>query len=276
MALSDSAVTSRAGLWGSYDFYLIRDQHFTTASDMVERFLDRYRPRWRKSPRAIDQEFANNPENVREILTEWAEKKLALVAENEALPTLHTNIMFKQLHYDHDAVNFGSVGANWKKKVDIADELEQYKPWSVAHAAATLGGRKALRKHVESILAESGTPREEEFFEAWWDITDNEDRPMLFPRVWGHTPGKLWLENADEKPFPATFSFGLVNVVGRSKVLIQCLPKPSSLDAAAKSLLARKRNLAAQAGWLLFEFSDSQLKDEMGNCFQMVEDFLNY
>jgi hypothetical protein len=41
MALSDSATNSLAGLWGSYDFYLISDGHFKNASDMVERFLDR-------------------------------------------------------------------------------------------------------------------------------------------------------------------------------------------------------------------------------------------
>jgi hypothetical protein len=61
MALSDSATTSLAGLWGSYDFYLIRDRHFKTASDIVERFLDRYQLRWKKSSRDIDQEFANHP-----------------------------------------------------------------------------------------------------------------------------------------------------------------------------------------------------------------------
>jgi len=55
MALSDSAIKSLAGLWGSYDFYLIRDRHFKTASDMVERFLERYQPRWKKSPRDFDK-----------------------------------------------------------------------------------------------------------------------------------------------------------------------------------------------------------------------------
>lgn len=53
MALSDSAINSLAGLWGSYDFYLIRDRHFKTTSDMVERFLDRYQPRWKKSPETL-------------------------------------------------------------------------------------------------------------------------------------------------------------------------------------------------------------------------------
>jgi len=276
MALSDSAIKSLAGLWGSYDFYLIRDQHFKTASDMVERFLVRYQPRWKKSPRDLDKEFVNSSKAVREQLTEWAEKKLAVVAENEALPTLQANIMFKQLLYDGRAINFGSVDTNWKKKIDIAAELRQYKPWSVAHAAATLGGRKKLRKHAESILADSGSSREGEFFEAWWNLSDDGERPMLFPQVWGHTTGKMWIPSGDNTAFPAKFSFGLVNVASRSKILIQCLAKPSSVDAAAQSLLMEKRNLAAQGGWLLFEFSNSQVKDDMDGCFDTIEDFLSY
>jgi hypothetical protein len=275
MALSDSAIKSLAGLWGSYDFYLIRDRHFKTASDMVERFLERYQPRWKKSPRDLDKDFVNSSKAVREQLTEWAEKKLAVVAENEALPTLQANIMFKQLLYDGQTINFGSVDTNWKKKVDIAAELRQYKPWSVAHAAATLGGRKKLRKNAESILADSGSSREGEFFEAWWNLRDDGDRPMLFPQVWGHTTGKMWIPSGDTA-FPAKFSFGVVIVASRSKILIQCLAKPSSVDAAAQSLLMEKRNLAAQGGWLLFEFSNSQVKDDMDGCFDAIEDFLSY
>jgi hypothetical protein len=275
MALSDSVTSSLAGLWGSYDFYLIRDRHFKTASDMVERFLDRYQPRWKKSSREIDREFANHLKAVRELLTGWAEKKLAGVTASEALPTLQSNIMFKQLLYDGETINFGSTGTNWKKKVDIADELTQYKPWSVEHASANLGGRKKLHKHVESILADSGSPREAEFFEAWWSLSNDDDRPMLFPQVWGHTTGKMWIPS-NQTAFPAKFSFGLVNVTSRSKVLIQCLPKPSSIDAAAQSLLTEKRNLAAQGGWLLFEFSSSQVKNDQDSCFDAIEDFLTY
>jgi hypothetical protein len=138
MALSDQANNSLAGLWGSYDFYLIRDRHFTTASDVVEHFLDRYQPRWKRSNRDIGKEFLAHPKAVRELLTEWAEKKLAVVADSEALQTLQSNIMFKQLLYDDGTINFGSVGTNWKKKVEIAAELAHYKPWSVAHATAAL------------------------------------------------------------------------------------------------------------------------------------------
>lgn len=275
MTLSDSAFNSLAGLWGSYDFYLIRDRHFKAASDMVERFLDRYQPMWNRSPRPTDKEFTNHAKTVRALLTEWAEKKLAVVAETEALPTLQSNIMFKQLLYNGKTINFGSVGTNWKKKVEIAAELREHKPWSVAHAAAALGGRKKLRKHSESILAASGSSREAELFEAWWDLSDDDDRPMLFPQVWGHTTGKMWLPS-NRTAYPATFSFGLVNVVSRSKVLIQCLPKSSAIDAETKSQLTKKRQLAAQNSWLLFEFSNSEVKDEMNGCFGAIEDFLSY
>lgn len=92
MALSESAINSLAGPWGSYDFYLIRDRHFKTGSDMVERFLDRYQSRWKKSPRDTDKELASHPKAVKELLTEWAEKKLAVVAESEAMPTLQSNV----------------------------------------------------------------------------------------------------------------------------------------------------------------------------------------
>jgi hypothetical protein len=96
-----------------------------------------------------------------------------------------------------------------------------------------------------------------------------------FPRCGAHTTGELWL-HSNETAFPAEFSFGLVNVVSRSKVLIQCLPKPSQLDAGAQSQLTQKRNLDVQNGWLLFEFSNSQLKDDMDACIDSLDEFLTY
>jgi hypothetical protein len=83
------------------------------------------------------------------------------------------------------------------------------------------------------------TPREAEFFEGWWKMTDEVDRPMLFPQVWGHTSGKLWLESGD-KGFPAFFSFGLVNVVSRTKLLIQCEPEFSRLTRDWKERMNAK------------------------------------
>ncbi len=99
---------------------------------------------------------------------------------------------------------------------------------------------------------------------------------MLFPQVWGHTTGKLFVTDAQERTFPAKFSFGLVNVVSRSKLLIQCLPKSSSIDAAAQTLLTQKRELATKEGWLVFDFTNSQVKNDLTKCFEVLEDFLTY
>ena len=251
MALSEEALRSLAGLWGGYDFYLIRDRHFKTAPDMVERFLHHFEHRWNGSLRPSDVELGKHPKQIRELITQWAEKKLELVTENDSVQTLQSNIIFKQLLYGQEAINFGSTGTNWKKKVDIAHELEMYKPWSVAHAAAIRGGTKELRRHMESIIEAAGTSLEKTLFKSWWKLTDDLDRPMLFPQVWGHTSGKIWLPVSKDQAHPAFFSFGLVNVVSRIKVLIQCEPRPSELDADAKKVMKAKRNLAAQGGWLV-------------------------
>lgn len=276
MALSEEAKRSLAGLWGGYDFYLIRDRHFKTASDLVKRFLETYQDRWNRSVRPIDSEFARNPKQVRNLLMEWAEKKLNVVTENDSTKTIQANIMFKQLLYDHESINFGSNGTNWKKKTEIAKELESYKPWSVDHAAATMGGKRKLRQHMESIIKASGSSSEEALFHGWWDLTDEGDRPMLFPQVWGHTSGKLWLPVSKEQAFPAFFSFGLVNVVSRTKILIQCDPRPSELEAGVKKAMLTKQNLAAGEGWLVFQFSHDDITNNLPECFENIEDYLNY
>jgi hypothetical protein len=99
---------------------------------------------------------------------------------------------------------------------------------------------------------------------------------MLFPQLWGHTTGKLWITDTKDRSFPATFSFGLVNVVSRSKVMIQCLPKTSSIDATVQALLTQKRELASGHGWLVFEFTNSRVKNELNECFDALEDFLTF
>ena len=74
---------------------------------------------------------------------------------------------------------------------------------------------------------------------------------------------------SNQTAFPAKFSFGLVTFT--SKTTFDPMPsKPSSIDAAALSLLAEKRNLAAQGGWLLFEFFSSQVKNEVDSCFNVI------
>src|SRR5882762_1905237 len=126
MALSEEAKRSLAGIWGSYDFYLIRDRHFKTASDMVERFLETYQHSWNSSSRPFGAEFAKNLKEIRNLLTEWADKKLTVVTEDNSIQTIQANVMFKQLLYGQESINFGSIGTNWKKKTEIAKELESY------------------------------------------------------------------------------------------------------------------------------------------------------
>jgi hypothetical protein len=272
MALSEAAKTSLAGIWGGYDFYLIRDDHFQTASEMVERFLELNLLRWRRVARSGHIEFLNNLSEVRAILMGWAERKLNTTTVDDSIRTIQANIMFKQLLYGQETINFGSVGTNWNKKTDIAEELKTYKPWSVAHAAAVLGGMSKLHEHVMSINV---TSSEATFFEGWWELTDEVDRPMLFPQVWGHTSGKLWLESGD-KAFPAFFSFGLVNVVSRTKLFIQCEPESSKVTPEWNEKMNAKQNLAAQGGWLVFRFSSHDVMNNLPNCFDRLEGYLTY
>ncbi len=272
MALSEAAKTTLAGIWGGYDFYLIRDDHFQTASDIVERFLELNLPRWRRAARPCDVEFLNNLPEVRTILMGWAEKKLNTTTADDSIRTIQASIMFKQLLYGQETINFGSVSTNWNKKIEIAEELKRYKPWSVAHASAVLGGMSEIHQHVMSIIE---TSSEATFFEGWWGLTDEVDGPMLFPQVWGHTSGKLWLESGD-KAFPAFFSFGLVNVVSRTKLLIQCEPKSSEVTPDWKEQMNARQNLGAQGGWLVFRFSNHEVINNLQNCFERLEGYLTY
>lgn len=276
MALSTKAIKSLSGLWGSYDFYLIRDRHFKTASDMVERFLDVYQCRWTNSSRPLDIEFKTNAKQVLTLLTEWAEKKLSVVISNDSIQTLQSNIMFKELHYSREAISFGASGLNWRTKIEIASELKKYKPWSVAHAAEMTGGKTALQQHMRSIVKREGAPVETIFFEGWWNLMKDIDRPMLFPQVWGHTSGKLWLNIPQEaKPRPAIFSFGLVNVVSKSKVLIQCDTQARHSVLEARKIVL-KQNLAANNGWLVFQFGHAQINNNLTECFDTIKDYLYY
>jgi hypothetical protein len=145
-------VTTTASLLCLTHRNALRDVQASELARNDDQFLDRYQIWWNKSPQRAHEVFAANPQWVRKRLTEWAEKKLASVIEAGSLDSFKTNIMFKQLLYADDAINFGSSKTNWKKKIEIVEELKLYKPWSMVHAAAFLGGRAKLRKHVEAIL----------------------------------------------------------------------------------------------------------------------------
>lgn len=271
MALSDAAKTSLKGMWGGYEFYLIRDQHFNNAAEIVDRFIEHYQPMWQRLRRPPDIEFLENLEEVRSLLMPWAAGKLSRTEADDSLSTIEANILFKQLQYGQEEINFGSSGTNWKKKIEIAKELQQYKPWSLAHAAAIYGGKDNLRQHVISIIEKSGSsPADKTFFKGWWELSENLDRPMLFPQVWGHTSGKLWLHT------PAFFSFGLINVLTRAKVLIECEPEPSKLDRQWKERMNSKKDLAEKNDWVLAQFSYDEVTDNLQNCFERLGGYLAY
>jgi hypothetical protein len=221
--LSEKAHKRLAGLWGAYDFTIIRDKHFATASDMVERFLEKYERIWNGSSNTDDVELNKNRGEVRRIVTEWAERKVANCILAGSVETIRSHIMFKQLHYGRGhCINFGSTGLNWNSKTDIAQELSRYRPWSIAHAIAHIGDKEQLYSFIKTIVQQSGSPSEIHFFEKWWDLTDNPHRPMLFPQVHGNTSGKFWLKKSENEVVPVHFDFGLVNVERRNKVLIEC------------------------------------------------------
>ncbi len=277
MALSEEAEKRLAGLWGSYDFWLIRDRHFFTASDMVERFLEKYQKSWLRSSHQVDAELASHPKSVRKLITEWAERKLATIIESDSADTIRTHIMFKQLLYGkYQSLNFGSVGTNWKKKAEIAKELTLYRPWSVAHAAAVLVNKQKLWSHMNSIVKEAGSPSEQRFFEEWWKLTNDVDRPMLFPQVHGHTSGKFWLPISDDEVVPLHFDFGLVNVMKRSKVLIECDSRRYHSDDRRYQSDRDRQNVAEKSGWSVRRFTYEDIMKRIDQCFENLVDDLDY
>jgi hypothetical protein len=268
MAISEAAQSRLKGLWGSYDFWLIRDHHFGSASNMTDRFLEKYEVYWGRSSRPTDKELGSHPKQVRKLVTEWAERKLERMADDQSIATLQTNIMFKQLHFGRsETINFGSIRANWKKKTEIAEELELYKPWSAAHAAAVFGGKNEMLRHMRALLP-SSAPGQRKFFDAWWGLTNDMDRPMLFPQVHGHTTGKLWLKITEDKSIPLHFDFGLVNVVNRTKLLIDCNGEAEREE--------RRETVAKDGGWSFYRFTSRQITNKIDECFEEIEDDLSY
>jgi len=277
MALSDEARSRLVGLWGSYDFWLIRDRHFITASDIVERFLEKYQASWPKSRHPADDELANRPTSVRKLITEWAQHKVSKIDESDSAETIRTHIMSKQLLYGRSqSINFGSIGTNWKTKAEIAQELALYRPWSVAHAAAVLGDRKTLRRQMEAIAKASGSPSEQRFFETWWELTDDEDRPMLFPQVHGHTSGKFWLNISEKQVVALHFDFGLINVVRKSKVLVECDSRKYHSAERQYQSDRDRQNVAEKQGWSVRRFTYEDIMKRTTQCFDNLADDLAY
>jgi hypothetical protein len=277
MPLTESAKKRLAGLWGSYDFSLIRDKHFVTASDLVERFLEHYEGFWPGSHEPLDHELARKPKAVRVQLAEWAQRKLDRVVEDESVETIRAHIMFKELHYGRGhTISFGARGLNWKRKTEIAAELALYRPWSIEHAMAVLGGRARLHRHMRQIVERSGSPSELGLFDAWWNLTQETDRPMLFPQVQGHTSGKFWQKVSDDEVIPMHFDFGLVNVTTRAKALMECDSRRYHSQDQRYQADRDRQNIAEREGWSVRRFTYEDITGRVEYCLDNLCDHLFY
>lgn len=277
MQLSQESYRRLSGLWGGYDFRIIRDWHFPTASDLVEKFLDYYTKLRAKSKKPSDQELSKKIKEVKKILYNWAHAKIAKIIQESSLETVQAHIMFKRLHYgDYDTINFGSIGVNWKKKSEIAKELRRYRPWSMDHAIAVFKGRGKLYQHMMAIVSNTRSPTEKKFCTAWWNLTDITDRPMLFPQVMGYTSGKFWLEISDDKMIPVHFDFGFVNVVTRNKILVECDSRRYHSRDRDYQADRERQNIAEKLGWSVRRFTYEDVMSKLDRCFENLKDDLFY
>lgn len=277
MPLSKRAHSRLAGLWGSYDFNLIRDKHFINEEDLVERFLEKYTAHWSQSHKGVDLELVRKPKAVRRLIADWARSKLQQILVQKSAATLQTHIMFKQLHYGSSSViGFGSDGTNWRKKKEIAEELLLYRPWSIDHAINRIGNREALQRHFRQIVRCSNSPSELMFFDAWWALNRDGDRPALFPQVHGHTSGKLCQPISQYEVTPLHFDFGLVNVVARQKLIIEIDSRRYHSHDQKYQADRDRQNIAERAGWSVRRFTYQDVSERIDYCFTNIDPLLYY
>lgn len=277
MNLSQSAVKSLAGMWGSYDFTLITDKHFLTASELVERFIEKYTYTWETSSRSVDKELLENLTSVKEIITEWANKKIHKIIDEASVETIQTQIMFKQLHYGRGkTINFGSVGTHWKKKSEIAQELINYLPWSLEHAITSFKDKTTLYNHMISIVNKSNSPSEVHLFNTWWKLTNSTYRPMLFPQVQGHTSGKLFQSTSMGKSAKLYFDFGFINVKTKKKILIECDSRKYHSRDKQYQQDRDRQNIAERSGWSVRRFTYEDVIYRTDECFENLKPDLFY
>jgi very-short-patch-repair endonuclease len=310
MTLRAEARNRLSGLWGAYDFNIVRDKFFLTSPDLAENFLEKYLPLWSKAKRLIesgtpiekleeiylkvntslnnpdafriDQELLAHESEVKRLIYEWAGKKLERIVQESSVETLLTNMMCKGIHYGQDfRIYFGTNGTSWKKKSDIAQLLRQYKAWSVAHAVAELGGKQQLYDHMISIVKASQSPTELELFSKWWELTDSTDRPMLFPQVGGDTRGTFRMDLYNERfnnmrNVRIRFDFGLVNVVTRKKVLIECDSRRYHSSDPHYQADRDRQNIAVDYGWTIKRYTYEDVMKRLDRCFESIGEDLHY
>ena len=216
-------------------------------------------------------------DEVRRLLYSWASTKIERIIQESSTETVRTHIMFKQLHYsDYETVNFGSIGTNWKNKPEIAKELRQYRPWSIDHAIATFESKKTLYQHIVAIVTKTKSPTEKKFFTEWWNLRDLTDRPMLFPQVMGHTSGKFFQQISEDKSAPLHFDFGLINVVTRHKVLIECDSRRYHSQDRDYQADRDRQNIAERGGWSVRRFTYEDVMRKIDQCFENLQPDLFY
>jgi hypothetical protein len=274
MALTERAYSRLAGQWGSYDFHLIRDSHFVTSAELIERFLHHVAPQWHRSSSPVDQELSLNVVDVRRILSDWAEAKVIGILSNEEQATIQGAILFKTLYFADDSLSFGSDGNNWRRKTQIAEELSRYKPWSIRHILTRYESMERLYDHMYSIIGKSRSPTELAFFDAWWAASSSVDRPMLFPQVWGHTSAKLW-SMTNGRPFPTRFDFGFVNCDRRTKILIECDSMSYHSGSHDYQRDRDRQNLAEQHGWSVRRFTYRDVMEKADWCLDNLMPDIN-
>lgn len=310
MTLPAEAKNRLSGLWGAYDFTIVKDKHFPTAEDLASNFLERYVSLWTKAKQLIeagapvekldalyrkvsmalndpdvfiiDQELLAHEPEVARLINEWARRKLERIMQDSAVETIRTHIMCKGINYGRDfCMYFGTNGTSWKKKSEIAQLLRQYRPWSVDHAIAEWGGGRQLYDHMTAIVRASKSPTEIELFTKWWELTDSTDRPMLFPQVGGDTRGPFWMEVYDGRlrtlrNVRIRFDFGLVNVVTRKKLLIECDSRRYHSNDPDYQADRDRQNIAVDYGWSIKRFTYEDVMKRLDKCFESIGEDLYY
>lgn len=153
MTLSISARQRIAGLWGAYEHRIIKEKHYPTAADLAEKFMERQLDIWRAAERLLgedpsggslsaiyrgtensdhittarlDQELLRHETEIRELVYEWASRKITRVNDTESVKTLRTHLMFKKLYYGHgESMYFGrDIGAPSKARLSEVQTVQ--------------------------------------------------------------------------------------------------------------------------------------------------------
>jgi hypothetical protein len=304
MSLSDKARNRLAGLWGAYDDHLIKEKHFSTDADLAEKFLEHYTTIWSKAKvlldadsndkrleeyypplldgyhrvsARLDQELLQNLNEVKDIVYEWAQRKIGRITDKSSVETLQTHLMFKKLYYGKGQSLSFRTAQGLKSKSEIAKTLRRYRPWSIDHAIAEIGGKQQLFEHMMKIVVKSNSPSEKRLFFRWWHLSDKTDRPMLFPQVSGTAQGYFSLKDATANTsFALHFDFGLINVRNHNKILIECDSRRYHSNDSAYQNDRDRQNVAVISGWRVLRWTYEDVNSKLDEKLESIRDELFY